>query len=252
MTIIEQQTRQIQIDLANYCKTGDYKPLPGITPNRIHHYRRLVFNIVKNTLEQAFPLTCDILDKDLWDNTVSDFFADHNPQSPQVWKLPFEFYEWAIEENLGNQLDIKYLNDLLLFEWIEIEVFMMPDIDFPDFAESGDIITDIQILNPEFRLIELKYPVHKVAVNNLHQYEGQYYLLVFREPRTKKVEFVELSALHVFILDRILNQELSLADILLEAIEVFHLQNKQGIKSRLEAFFYQLIEKGFVLGFRQV
>ena len=47
--LLTEHTKQVQLDLAEYCRTGEYKPLPGITANRVEHYRRLVFNVVKNT-----------------------------------------------------------------------------------------------------------------------------------------------------------------------------------------------------------
>lgn len=244
-------THQIQLDFASYCKTGEYKPLPGVTPNRVHHYRRLVFNVVKNTLEQAYPLTYDILGEDKWAIWVDKFFTLHDPQSPQVWKLPLEFYEWAVDYGMAEKSGLAFINDLLLFEWLEIEVYTMPDIDIPESVNEGDLLADIMVINPEYRLLELDYPVHKIPAKELDQNKGQYFVLAFREPLEKKVEFVDLSIFYVFLLDRIINQNTPLADVLLEAVTVFKLGEEKELNNKVQEFFDQLRDKGFVLGFQK-
>jgi len=247
--MINQDTQHIQLDLASYCKTGEYKPLPGVTPGRVHHYRRLVFNVVKNTLEQAYPISFDVMGEELWDNTIKDFFSNHDPQSPQVWKLPLEFYEWAIEIELAKELDMNFLADLLLFEWLEIEVFTMPDKDIPVSNKTGDLLSDLIVFNPEYRIIELSYPVHKVVIKNLDDHKGQYFVLAFRDQKSKMVEFIDLSIFYVFLIERIMNQGLTLADALVEAVTVFNLEAEKEIGIKVRSFFRQLELKGFVLGF---
>ncbi len=245
------ETHQIQLDFASYCKTGEYIPLPGITPNRVHHYRSLVFNVVKNTLEQAYPLTYDILGEEKWEIWIDKFFTLHDPQSPQVWKLPLEFYEWAVAYGMAEESDLVFLNDLLLFEWLEIEVYTMPDIDIPESNKEGDFLADVMVINPEYRLLELSYPVHKIPAKELNQHKGQYFVLAFREPSAKKVEFIDLSIFYVFLLERIMNQGSSLADVLVEAVSAFKLEAEMEINNKVRRFFEQLQSKGFVLGFKK-
>jgi len=225
--------------------------MPGVATDRVHHYRRLVFNVVKNTLEQAYPITFDVLGKELWEDTIKRFFTEHDPQSPQVWKLPLEFYEWAVENDLSNYLSFTFLSDLMLFEWLEIEVYTMPDKDIPIVRTEGDLLTDLIVINPEYSIIELVYPVHKAAVKELEKRKGQYFVLAFREQESKRVEFIDLSIFYVFILERIVNQESTLADVLVEAVTVFNLEAEKEINNRVITFFEQLHSQGFVLGFRK-
>lgn len=242
-------TIQIQSDLASYCRTGELKDIPGLTKGRVRHYRRLVFNVVSNTLEQAYPLSCDLLGEEAWNKIVNDFFSGHDAQSPQVWKLPLEFYEWAVENNQDEKTNFEFLNDLLLFEWLEIEVFTMPDIDLPAYRAYGDYLTDPLVINQEYRIIELSYPVHKVSLEKCIDHKGKYFLLAFREPSSKKVQFIELSIFYVFILERIISQGSGLADVLVEAVTAFKLENEMDINTKVKSFFEQLHTKGFILGF---
>ena len=41
-----------------------------------------------------------------------------------------------------------YLEDLLYFEWMEIEVHTMPDKPYPDYQSRGNIFMDRLALNP--------------------------------------------------------------------------------------------------------
>ena len=118
-TIIQQSR------LAMYCRTGDLLPIKGLTDNRVQTYRRLVYNVIDDTLQSAFPLTYDLLTTEEWDEIVNLFFSNHACQSTSVWKMPFEFYQFI--ENSAGELKEKYkfLAELLLFEWTEIEIYMI-------------------------------------------------------------------------------------------------------------------------------
>ena len=53
-----------------------------------------------------------------------------------------------------------FLDDLLYFEWMEIEVHTMPDRPFPDYVKEGNVLEDRLAFNPEYEIIRMDYPVH--------------------------------------------------------------------------------------------
>jgi hypothetical protein len=55
MKLLE-ETIRIQEAFGAYCRTGSEADMPGLTPGRIQHYRRLISNVVYDTLEKAFPI----------------------------------------------------------------------------------------------------------------------------------------------------------------------------------------------------
>ncbi len=58
---LQKPTAKAQNQLGEYCRTGVNQNIPGVIENRLHHYRRLVFNVVKNTMHQAYPLMLQVL-----------------------------------------------------------------------------------------------------------------------------------------------------------------------------------------------
>lgn len=246
---LKPETIQAQHALADYCRTGKNVKLDGITPNRIHHYRRLVFNVVKNTISQAFPISKKIIG-DHWENLVHNFFVNHNSQTPQVWKLPFEFYEYIKKEKYANKLQLPFLNDLLYFEWIEIEVYTMPDIEINPFEKNGDMLNDALVVNPEFKLMLLEYPVHIFEAQAAVQKKGNFYVLCFREPETGKVKFINLSIFHVFIIERLLNSHNSLSLIIDEAIQFFEIIDTTYLWKNTQRFIQDMMNQKFILGYK--
>ena len=74
---------------------------------------------------------------------------------------------------------------------------------------------------------------------------------MFREPIDARVEFINLSILHVFLIQKILEEGTSLVDLLPEVVKSFSLDNNEDITGRLLEFVKSLIQKGFVLGYKK-
>lgn len=240
-----------QSRFANYCRTGELEPLKGLTENRVHHYRRLVYNVVDDTLQSAFPLTHDLLSSEEWDSTVDKFFSSHSCQSYSIWKMPFEFYQFIEKNNVPLKEKYPFIEELLLFEWIEIEVYMMEDKVFPEAKNAGDWRNDVIAINPEFRLLQLSYPVHLKNPNEILEEErGEYYLLVFRERETGKVQFMNLSFYFAWLIEKISDEQKPLNEILNDAEAIFGL-NTQTLLENTLPLLEELKNKQFILGFKK-
>jgi uncharacterized protein len=242
---LREDTVRIQHLLGEYCRTGEMTELPGITPDRVHHYRRLVYHVVKGTMDTAFPITRSALDEDTWDSLVREFFASRQARSPQVWKLPFEFYRFHEERGSGDRLGKPYLDDLLYFEWIEIEVHTMPDRDFPAYRSEGDLFHDPLAFNPEHEVIRLEYPVHLYPAEQCSTMKGEYYAIVFRIPESGSVRFLDLSPLYIYLVSRMEEEKIpliGLMDDLSGRTGVPHDQLRQSLEKFLtDLFRHQLI-----------
>lgn len=237
--------------LANYCRTGEMLPIKGLTENRVNTYRRLVYNVIDDTLQSAFPLMHDLLTEEEWNKSVDTFFSNHACQSTSVWKMPFEFYQFI--ENNENILKEKYpfLTELLLFEWMEIEVYMMEDKIFPHTKAEGEWGKDIIEFNPEFKLLPLTYPVHLKKPNEINDKDkSQYYLLIFREQESGKVQFMNLSVYFAWLIEKIEIGKKPLIKILKEAVNIFGTEH-QILLSNTLPFLEELKNKQFIIGFRK-
>jgi hypothetical protein len=249
--MLRPDTIKIQQDLAMYCRSGDTPAIPGTTDGRLLHYRRLVLNVVSGTISQAYPITRKVLSEEEWQESFDRFFVEHDAQTPILWKLPYEFYLYVRDHDYAGKFNKPWLNELLWFEWLEIDVHMMPDEKHEAYSERGDILLDPLIVNKDSRIIRLEYPVHLYPLAEVEERKGDYYLLIYREQESGTVRFVNLSVLHVWLLERmLLADKLSVKDLLPELRSEFKIQNTDTLKDQLNTFLSEMFNDGVILGFR--
>ena len=187
------KTFSLQTDLALYCRTGINEPETTIQQHTVH-YRRLVYNVIKDTLSTAFPLTRRLIGKKRWKKMMFHFFENHKCQTPQVWKLPKEFSDYFQEEEFPFKKVFPFLKTLLQYEWLEIEVFMMEDLPADEFRTEKKSADDIIIPNPEIRILCAEYPVHLKNIKEITEEDrGQYFISIHRDFYSKQVMFNDLT-----------------------------------------------------------
>ncbi len=243
--------KEIQNLLGDYCRSGIEPDIPGLTPGRIHHYRRLVYNVVRDTMDTAFPISLAALGEEQWESLVQDFFTNDFPQTPQIWKLPFEFYRYHTTRDTGNRIQQPFLEDLLYFEWIEIEVHTMPDRPYPDVVPNGNVFTDRLAFNPEYEIVRLDYPVHLYSAEKATEMKGDYFALVFRVPNSGNVQFLNLSGLNTYILTRLVEEDVPLNELKGDIAQVAGIESGKYLDDALEKFIGDLMEKQLILGFQK-
>ena len=246
---LRKETREIQELLGEYCRTGEERQLPGVTPGRLHHYRRLVWNVVQDTLDTAFPITKTALGADSWEGLVKDFFTAGLPQTPQVWKLPYEFSLYHANQETGKRMQLAWLDDLLLFEWMEIEVHTMPDRPYPEYTNQGNLFRDKLAFNPEHEIMPLQYPVHTHPVKQARNMKGDYFALLYRLPETGNVQFLALSPLNTYIFTRLQEEEVPLDTLKGEFARLAGIESGRYLDDALEKFLRDLMDRKLILGF---
>ncbi len=207
--VLKQNTSSIQGALARYCREGAAIDLPGITPGRLEHYRRLVLNVVHGILSEAYPIAARFLGSSKWGELVEQFFANHKCHNPQVWLMARELLDFIEETAYHEAKELPFLPDLLLMEWTEIEVHSMPDNTTPPSTPCPDsqLLSTHLVFNPHYKLLHLSYPVHRIHLDDFEPKPGNFFLLVFREEKSGKVQFVSLSPYFATLLDTVLQSE---------------------------------------------
>lgn len=246
--LLKQDTYKQQNYLAQYCRTGVSSELLEANQQRLPHYRRLVFNVIKNALETTFPIAFKYISTKLWDEIVYNFFCLHNCQNTQVWRMPEEFYQFCKDENYAQKCNIPYFNDLLYFEWLEAEMYSMEDLEYPNFSENTNWLKEKIAVNPEHKIIKLTYPVHLVQPDKAVEKKGDYFLLLFREKETGRIQFVNLSVLFAFLLENIVLADKTLEDIFDDILLIFGLNDLDLLQKEALKFLKDLLHRGFVLG----
>lgn len=245
--LLRDHTRFQQSALATYCRTGDYQPIPGVKAAHVHHYRRLVYNVVDDSLQSSYPLTFQLLDTDDWDNLVQAFFSEHGCQSPQVWYMPREFYEWY--QGYASPLKELYpfLAELLWFEWLEVELYMMEDI--AAVFKAGDLASGALVLNPEHHLQYFTYPVHlKQAAAITAADQGHYFLCLHRHPESGEILFNDLSPAFVHMLELLAVAPMDQAALVSQTCELLQIPANEDIRRATAAFFARAAAQQLILG----
>ncbi len=248
--LLNEQTRNNMVKMATFVKTGVLQKMEGVRQDRLHHYRRLVRNVFEDTLQKAFPITYQVLDVQQWKTLIDRFMAEHRAQTPYVWKMPFEFYQFVVTNDFASTWNRPYLDDLLYFEWIEIEVFTMPDAEVFEVRSEGDFLKEVVVINPEFRLIQLEFPVFKMPAEETLEHRGQYFLLAFRHRPSGVVKFVELNPLLAFVFQSMAEQPKTGNQMIAELCNQFEQMDAAYLKTILLPFFNDLFLQGAILGFK--
>lgn len=247
--MLSSDTKNIQKKLADYTRTGKLSEIPGIHTGHVKHYRRLVFNIIKNNIFQAFPIATEVIGKRKFTQMIDEFFSIHDVQTSQVWLLPGEFCEFANTYKWNEKYAMPWLSDLLLFEWIEIMIHTKPDGSIPKIKLSGNIMLSQLVINPDYKIIKLSYPVHMMPVKEAGNKKGNYYLLIFRNPDSGKVHFINLSILHASLIENMSEDRESLNQILPKLATEFRIQDYIQLQTAMKSFVKELMDQKFILGF---
>ncbi|KAA2242545.1 DUF2063 domain-containing protein [Chitinophaga agrisoli] len=248
--LLHEDTYRHQAALADYCRTGQYNAIPGVREQHVGQYRRLVYNVVDDMLQSAYPLTRHLLSTREWNAMVKEFFSNHPCQSPQVWYMPRELYQYMTQK--GHRLLRKYafLQELLWLEWLEVELFMMEDRPTA-YTTIGDLTTDPLVLNPEYALQQFVYPVHlKPAKEITAADKGQYFLALFRKPDSGEVTFMNLSPALVAMLELLQEGPQTMDALVRQCCAAWQLPVTADLLAAAKAFFTQALESRLIIGFK--
>jgi len=151
--------------------------------NPIQIYKDMVHYRFIEVIKSAYPIFSSKISNKLLDELVFSFIQSQ-PRTPYIWQMPSEFRKFIIKNNLLNTMP--YVNDLLLYEWIEIELFMK---EYTNQKECK-FDWDKQIaLNESARILEFNYRVYKEKFKK----RGRYHLLVYYDFDDHEVHFQEIT-----------------------------------------------------------
>jgi uncharacterized protein len=245
--MLKNDTKQIQSKLANYALLNTNETIEGIIPDRLHHYRRLIYNIIDDALESAYPITRNTLSDEQWKILITDFVKNNKCQHPQLFKMPFELISFVEKGNYVEKFNIPFLLDLLHFEWIEIEVHTMKDVPVKPFSQEGDYIKEHLIFNPYLKIISLNYPIHKLKDTDISTLKGQYFVLVYRE-ENGTVQYTELNSFSYFIITEMMDKNTSLDEAIFLMLEGEKASVKKTVLFEASKFILFLKELGVIKG----
>jgi hypothetical protein len=205
-------------------------------------------NVIDDMLQDAYPLTHDLLSAKEWKNIVNYFFANHPCQSPQVWYMPKEFYQFIVESKHPLLSKYSFLEELLLFEWTEVEIFMMEDRPV-ECSSEGDLRFSRLVLNPEHQLFNFSYPVHKKKPKHITLSDkGDYYLIAHRN-KSGEVIFTDSSLAYIRLIEYLSEAHLSLNELYLLFEKEYQIVLGKADKENIMEFFKNALQNELIAGF---
>ncbi len=241
-------TYMYQSGLAAYCRTGNLPAIPGINADNVIQYRRLVYNVVDDMLQNAYPLTYALLSAEEWEHVVNEFFINHPCQSPQVWYMPKEFYQYLSDTKHPLLKKYPFLADLLWFEWVEVELFMMKDKTV-HAGNSGDVLFSKLVLNPEYQLLLFSYPVHEKSAKYITPDDkGSYYVIAHRN-KEGEVIFTSIAPALVRMIEYLSVTPLSITDLFSMFQQEHQVSLTEVDQKAIIQFFTNAYQQQLIIGF---
>jgi hypothetical protein len=159
-------------------------PLYHEVANPINTYKELIHYRFKEVILSTFPRFLELLSEDKIDSLIVDFIKS-KPESPYIWQMPNEFRQFLKASNLGKTYP--FMDDLLWFEWIEVELFMK---DYKPKESESFSWENNYTLSDSALIKELNFPVH---YDEGYEEGGIYPLLMFYNFETHDVHFQEIT-----------------------------------------------------------
>ncbi len=184
-------------------------------------YRHLVYKVFFDVLSKAYPLFYKDVDKKKFEKIVYEFMQ-YGAKNIKIWKMPNEFRTFVKKKKLFEE--IPYVNELLWFEWIEIELMMK------NYSEQE--VEKFSYAN-KYRLSQscvLKKLKYKIFEKGSFDKNSEYYLLGFYDFVNYRVIFREVSLPLYFLLKKMDKKGLE------KAIKSIAKMSEQS-KEEVETFF---------------
>jgi hypothetical protein len=154
--------------------------------NRLGIYKDLIIFRFYEVLKNIYPLFKNEIGDDTFQSLIQKFIRS-KPRSPYIWKMPDDFRRFCIIENTIS--NIPYLEDILWYEWSEVELLMA---NYSDFSEKTIVPfswNQSLKISESARIKKLKYCVYTGELKT----PGEFMVLVYYNFQNHKVYFQEIT-----------------------------------------------------------
>jgi len=140
------------------------------------------------------------------------------------------------------------MDELLWFEWIELELFMMEDKTVKADS-SGDILFSKLVLNPEHKLLSFQYPVHRKNPKFItHSDIGNYFLIAHRNSEGDVI-FTDCTPALVRMIEYLAERPLSVRSLFSAFQHEYNLTFAEEDQKAIIQFFDNAFSQKLIIGF---
>lgn len=193
----------------------------GIEARRLRIYADLFYNNIEGFLAKGFPVIRRLTPDRRWHALVREFFASHRCRTPLFHQIAGEFVRWLAARR-PRPGEPAFLRELAHYEWVELELATAPDPTIRVDAD-GDLVAGRPALSPVARLLEYRFPVHRISPNfRPRRPDPEPTRLVVCRTRDDAIRFLEVNALTARLLELIRPGRLSGAQALTRLARELH------------------------------
>lgn len=195
--------QQAQFKLANIIRTGEGR-LDGVEPRRLKIYQELFFNNVEGFCATAFPVFKSLIDEAYWRQLVSEFFVQHQCETPHFVEISQEFLGF-LAEHKQQSLPYPFMVELAHYEWVELASSVATG-ESEAKAINKDVMQQTFAVPESTHALSYQYPVHLISDENKDEITPALTnLLVYRDSDFE-VQFVltdQISVIAVQLLEQL-------------------------------------------------
>ncbi len=154
--------------------------IKNITSDNLNHissalkvYSDLVYYSFLEVIEKAYPRCCKLFDQKSLKDIIYKFM-DYGSYNPLYWRVALEFRDFILKYNT---YDIDFLDDLISYEALEIQMYMQK---YTDYKESKFDLKNSYKLNPQTNISIYNYPIHNPSFDQSpNSFEKGEYIVLF-------------------------------------------------------------------------
>lgn len=269
MSLLEWQSHLSQaLVLPDRPESESLQALSEVECSKLALYEELIFNTVRDTLQNIYPFTYALLsrngdDKAAWETLVEHYRRERPNRSYKLMGAVSGFHQYLpIQRELLEKFP--FLPDLALYEWLEMEVMNLPDSppllgllsqipeieDFSAFCPVWNSAKRLQAFNYNIPALldELKQTKEPQALESFPP--GPVNILVYRDPETLDARFFCLNDLSASLIrlsedGSSYGQSLSALKLALPALKDLPLD---VIRPQAAQLFQNCFQRGMLLG----
>jgi len=176
--------------------------LPESLPKTSSIYAKLLYSKIEGSLDNCFPISCQLLGVKLWKQLIQKFIRDHRCKTPLYREIPDEFIDYVMIEKPPEEMP-KFIIELMHYEWMELALETENPIKSDHVIPSrGDLLSAVPALNPVLHLLYYHYPVQNITASDpywknwntrLKPYSQETIILAGLRDKDYKVQFIELN-----------------------------------------------------------
>ena len=203
-------------------------------------YQELIYYRFEEVFEKAFPRFRKMVSEETFTKLIYDFL-EVGAQTPILWQVSGEFRDFL---SANNTLNMPYLQDLLTFEFLEIEMFMQKYEDV--LPRVFDLQKSFQ-LSSTVKIVTFNYPIHNPEFDfNVEAFEkAEYRLLFFYDFDAMQVMCEEITPFLEEFLES-LSGTLTVTDVVDSMSQKYEVASEEIIEI-MQELLRKYIEKGVLV-----